>query len=103
MTGGGIDRHLFCLYIVSKYLGEESPFLKEVCDSGNVPAVTVYHCYICSERKLQLILIPCKCTQFILKNETHFRVFCIVTYYIHDDSHYRSAKQSLHFLFVNIS
>uniref|UniRef100_A0A9R1SCN3 carnitine O-palmitoyltransferase n=2 Tax=Cyprinus carpio TaxID=7962 RepID=A0A9R1SCN3_CYPCA len=30
MTGGGIDRHLFCLYIVSKYLGEESPFLKEV-------------------------------------------------------------------------
>uniref|UniRef100_A0A673IW54 carnitine O-palmitoyltransferase n=1 Tax=Sinocyclocheilus rhinocerous TaxID=307959 RepID=A0A673IW54_9TELE len=30
MTGGGIDRHLFCLYLVSKYLGEESPFLKEV-------------------------------------------------------------------------
>ncbi|XP_014858371.1 PREDICTED: carnitine O-palmitoyltransferase 1, liver isoform-like isoform X2 [Poecilia mexicana] len=30
MTGQGIDRHLFCLYVVSKYLGEESPFLKEV-------------------------------------------------------------------------
>ncbi|XP_013863731.1 carnitine O-palmitoyltransferase 1, liver isoform isoform X2 [Austrofundulus limnaeus] len=30
MTGGGIDRHLFCLYVVSKYLGVESPFLKEV-------------------------------------------------------------------------
>lgn len=30
MTGGGIDRHLFCLYLVSKYLGVESPFLKEV-------------------------------------------------------------------------
>uniref|UniRef100_A0A665U6S6 carnitine O-palmitoyltransferase n=1 Tax=Echeneis naucrates TaxID=173247 RepID=A0A665U6S6_ECHNA len=30
MTGGGIDRHLFCLYVVSKYLGEDSPFLKEV-------------------------------------------------------------------------
>ncbi|XP_060884043.1 carnitine O-palmitoyltransferase 1, liver isoform-like isoform X1 [Labrus mixtus] len=30
MTGGGIDRHLFCLFIVSKYLGVESPFLKEV-------------------------------------------------------------------------
>ncbi|KAM9783830.1 carnitine O-palmitoyltransferase 1, liver isoform isoform X1 [Syngnathus typhle] len=30
MTGAGIDRHLFCLYIVSKYLGVESPFLKEV-------------------------------------------------------------------------
>ncbi|XP_054625463.1 carnitine O-palmitoyltransferase 1, liver isoform-like isoform X3 [Dunckerocampus dactyliophorus] len=30
MTGAGIDRHLFCLYVVSQYLGVESPFLKEV-------------------------------------------------------------------------
>lgn len=30
MTGRGIDRHLFCLYVVSKYLGIDSPFLKEV-------------------------------------------------------------------------
>ncbi|XP_051978700.1 carnitine O-palmitoyltransferase 1, liver isoform-like [Xyrauchen texanus] len=30
MTGKGIDRHLFCLYLVSKYLGEDSAFLKEV-------------------------------------------------------------------------
>ncbi|KAM5131794.1 carnitine O-palmitoyltransferase 1, liver isoform-like isoform 2-T3 [Mantella aurantiaca] len=30
MTGAGIDRHLFCLYVVSKYLGMDSPFLKEV-------------------------------------------------------------------------
>ncbi|XP_041074163.1 carnitine O-palmitoyltransferase 1, liver isoform-like isoform X2 [Polyodon spathula] len=30
MTGEGIDRHLFCLYVVSKYLGVDSPFLKEV-------------------------------------------------------------------------
>ncbi|XP_006131705.1 carnitine O-palmitoyltransferase 1, liver isoform isoform X1 [Pelodiscus sinensis] len=30
MTGSGIDRHLFCLYVVSKYLGVESPFLKKV-------------------------------------------------------------------------
>ena len=30
MCGKGIDRHLFCLYVVSKYLGIESPFLKEV-------------------------------------------------------------------------
>nr|XP_060625877.1 carnitine O-palmitoyltransferase 1, liver isoform isoform X1 [Anolis sagrei ordinatus] len=30
MTGNGIDRHLFCLYVVSKYLAVESPFLKEV-------------------------------------------------------------------------
>ncbi|XP_056433287.1 carnitine O-palmitoyltransferase 1, liver isoform-like [Gadus chalcogrammus] len=30
MTGGGVDRHLFCLYVVSKYLGLDSPFLKEV-------------------------------------------------------------------------
>ncbi|XP_010888706.1 carnitine O-palmitoyltransferase 1, muscle isoform isoform X4 [Esox lucius] len=30
MTGSGIDRHLFCLYIVSKYLNIDSPFLKKV-------------------------------------------------------------------------
>uniref|UniRef100_A0A4W5RLF3 carnitine O-palmitoyltransferase n=1 Tax=Hucho hucho TaxID=62062 RepID=A0A4W5RLF3_9TELE len=30
MTGAGIDRHLFCLYVVSKHLGVDSPFLKEV-------------------------------------------------------------------------
>ena len=27
MVGQGIDRHLFCLYVVSKYLNIESPFL----------------------------------------------------------------------------
>lgn len=32
MTGAGIDRHLFCLYIVSKYLGVRSPFLAEVSE-----------------------------------------------------------------------
>ncbi|XP_071590414.1 carnitine O-palmitoyltransferase 1, muscle isoform [Heliangelus exortis] len=30
MTGAGIDRHLFCLYLVSRYLGVQSPFLAEV-------------------------------------------------------------------------
>ncbi|XP_077451606.1 carnitine O-palmitoyltransferase 1, muscle isoform isoform X2 [Stigmatopora argus] len=30
MTGSGIDRHLFCLYIISKYKGVESPFLEQV-------------------------------------------------------------------------
>jgi carnitine O-palmitoyltransferase 1, liver isoform len=30
MTGRGVDRHLFTLYVVSKYLGIDSPFLKEV-------------------------------------------------------------------------
>jgi len=30
MCGKGIDRHLFCLYVVSKYLELESPFLKTV-------------------------------------------------------------------------
>lgn len=30
MCGKGIDRHIFCLYIISKYLEVESPFLKEV-------------------------------------------------------------------------
>ena len=28
MTGKGIDRHLFALYVVSKYLNEDSEFLK---------------------------------------------------------------------------
>jgi len=30
MLGNGIDRHLFCLYVVSKYLEVDSSFLKEV-------------------------------------------------------------------------
>lgn len=30
MCGRGVDRHLFCLYVVSKYLKIESPFLNEV-------------------------------------------------------------------------
>ena len=30
MTGKGIDRHLFCLYVVSKYLELDNPFLTEV-------------------------------------------------------------------------
>lgn len=30
MTGKGIDRHIFCLYVISKYLEIDSPFLKEV-------------------------------------------------------------------------
>lgn len=30
MCGKGVDRHIFCLFVVSKYLEVESPFLKEV-------------------------------------------------------------------------
>lgn len=30
MCGKGVDRHLFCLYVISKYLDVESPFLQEV-------------------------------------------------------------------------
>jgi carnitine O-palmitoyltransferase 1 len=30
MSGKGIDRHLFCLYVLSKYLNMESPFLQQV-------------------------------------------------------------------------
>ncbi|KAI1298741.1 Carnitine O-palmitoyltransferase 1, liver isoform [Halotydeus destructor] len=30
MTGKGVDRHLFCLYVISKYLEIDSPFLKEI-------------------------------------------------------------------------
>lgn len=30
MSGKGVDRHIFCLYVVSKYLEVDEPFLKEV-------------------------------------------------------------------------
>ncbi len=30
MIGKGVDRHLFCLYVMSKYLKVESPFLASV-------------------------------------------------------------------------
>nr|XP_053638922.1 carnitine O-palmitoyltransferase 1, liver isoform-like isoform X1 [Cherax quadricarinatus] len=30
MCGKGIDRHLFCLYVISKYLEVDNPFLNEV-------------------------------------------------------------------------
>jgi hypothetical protein len=30
MTGKGLDRHLFCLYVLSKYFNMESPFLQRV-------------------------------------------------------------------------
>lgn len=30
MTGAGIDRHLFCLYVASRLLGVQSPFLAQV-------------------------------------------------------------------------
>lgn len=33
MCGRGVDRHLFCLYVVSKYLKIDSPFLNEVIGS----------------------------------------------------------------------
>ena len=28
MSGKGVDRHLFCLYVVSRYLEQDSPFLQ---------------------------------------------------------------------------
>lgn len=30
MSGKGIDRHLFCLYVLSKYFNMDSPFLQQV-------------------------------------------------------------------------
>lgn len=53
MTGSGIDRHLFCLYVVSKYLGVESPFLKEAsvafvgwwwCSFSHILCMCVFTC-----------------------------------------------------------
>lgn len=61
MTGEGIDRHLFCLYVVSKYLGEDSPFLKEVRD-----AVT-NHCEISALKAGTMALVNChQCDIYIL-------------------------------------
>ena len=42
MVGQGIDRHLFCLYVVSKYLNIESPFLnvrQKVKDQSTIQKV----------------------------------------------------------------
>jgi len=36
MVGKGIDRHLFCLYVVSKFLDEESPFLQKVLNAVRI-------------------------------------------------------------------
>lgn len=44
MTGSGIDRHLFCLYIMSKYLNIDSPFLKQVSSLLSVCVVNTIIC-----------------------------------------------------------
>lgn len=52
MTGSGSDRHLFCLYIMSKYLGVDSPFLKQVSGfnlSFNVCLTPLCTCHITNE------------------------------------------------------
>lgn len=49
MCGKGIDRHLFCLYVVSKYLEVDSPFLK---------VIVVYESLSCNDNnQLNVILI----------------------------------------------
>lgn len=40
MCGKGIDRHLFCLYVISKYLEIDSPFLKEVSKQFKTTTIT---------------------------------------------------------------
>ncbi|OAF70318.1 hypothetical protein A3Q56_01973 [Intoshia linei] len=37
MTGKGIDRHLFCLYVMSRYLKMDSPFLNEALLQPKLP------------------------------------------------------------------
>lgn len=44
MTGAGIDRHLFCLYVVSQYLGVQSPFLAQVSPQALSTHGTAWHC-----------------------------------------------------------
>jgi len=44
ISGEGVDRHLFCLYLVSKYLGVESPFLqKALMDDWKLSTSQVPH------------------------------------------------------------
>ena len=43
MSGQGIDRHLFALLVVSKGMGVESEFLKQVCD-GEEPRAAACGC-----------------------------------------------------------
>lgn len=59
MTGGGIDRHLFCLYVVSKYLGVESPFLKEVYFYSLVIFVYFHLLNYCSRPMWGLTIFRC--------------------------------------------
>lgn len=54
MTGSGIDRHLFCLYIVSKYLGVDSPFLKKV---RTAISCLLLYCYLTHNYVLTTILL----------------------------------------------
>lgn len=53
MCGKGIDRHLFCLYVISKYLEVDSPFLKEVMISS-VPrnALSVPDLWLCVSHQI---------------------------------------------------
>uniref|UniRef100_H2YB10 Uncharacterized protein n=1 Tax=Ciona savignyi TaxID=51511 RepID=H2YB10_CIOSA len=51
MTGQGIDRHLFCLYVVSKYLKLESPFLAKVIELSSI--TTAYNIIILSYTELR--------------------------------------------------
>lgn len=57
MTGSGVDRHLFCLYVLSKYLNVDSPFLKKVS------AIIV------------IFLIPC--FLFLLQTASYFSSHCL--------------------------
>lgn len=57
MTGKGIDRHLFCLYVVSKYLGVDSAFLKEVRSHAHEQFIN---------RQFRLLMLDC----FQDKNDT---------------------------------
>ena len=58
MTGKGVDRHLFCLYVVSKYLELDSPFLKvnqirfdDIRNPSNGPAANFSESFLFPKRQ----------------------------------------------------
>jgi hypothetical protein len=57
MSGKGIDRHLFCLYVLSKFLGTDSPFLQQVLqEPWKLSTSQVSWVFICKESKKRFLI-----------------------------------------------
>ena len=61
MTGQGIDRHLFCLYVISKYLEIESPFL--------TVSINLIQCFLFRLKEIQMLSKDWFCNLFYNKQK----------------------------------